>query len=87
MKLDAKGEKCVLLGVSAESKAYRLYNPITKKICISRDVVCDENSSWNWEGKDKGNSVSLELEGNEKAEIEEDAHSDGKESNESGFNK
>ena len=55
IKLDAKGEKYVLLGVSDESKAYRLYNPLTKRICISRDVVFDENSSWDWENKDKGN--------------------------------
>lgn len=30
-KLDDKSMKCVLLGVSEESKAYRLYNPILKK--------------------------------------------------------
>ncbi|GKV32259.1 hypothetical protein SLEP1_g40876 [Rubroshorea leprosula] len=36
-KLDDKGEKCIFLGVSDQSKAYRLYNPLTKKIIISRD--------------------------------------------------
>lgn len=30
-KLDDKSVKCVLLGVSEESKAYRLYNPASKK--------------------------------------------------------
>ncbi|GKV36989.1 hypothetical protein SLEP1_g45065 [Rubroshorea leprosula] len=30
-KLDDKEEKCIFLGVSDQSKAYRLYNPITKK--------------------------------------------------------
>ena len=81
-KLDNKGEKCVLLGVSEESKAYRLYNPLTKKICISKDVVFDESIGWNWESPNKGKSVALELEDNESAEIEEDAHSDLEESNE-----
>lgn len=38
-KLDSKGEKCIFLGVSDASKAYKLYNPSTKKIVISRDVV------------------------------------------------
>jgi hypothetical protein len=75
MKLDDKGEKCVLLGVSEESKAYRLYNPITKRICISRDVVFDEHSSYDWESTDKGNPMALELENNGKADAEEDAHS------------
>lgn len=75
MKLDDKGEKCVLLRVSEESKAYRLYNPITKRICISRDMVFDEHSSYDWESTDKENPMALELEDNGKADAEEDAHS------------
>jgi len=37
-KLDSKGEKCIFIGYSEESKAYRLYNPSTKKFFASRDV-------------------------------------------------
>ncbi|CAM8991569.1 unnamed protein product [Rhodiola kirilowii] len=48
-KLDDKSVMCVLLGVSKESKAYRLYNPSTGKIVISRDVVFEEDKGWNWE--------------------------------------
>ena len=44
-KLDNKSVKCVHLGMSKESKAYRMYNPVTKKILVSRDVVFDENES------------------------------------------
>lgn len=84
-KLDNKGVKCVLFGVSEESKAYRLYNPLTKRISVSKDVVFDENSSWNWEGNDKGKSVALELEEDENADVEENVPSDGEESNESSF--
>jgi len=29
--------------VSDESKAYRLFDPISKKIIVSRDVVFEEN--------------------------------------------
>ncbi|KAF7147957.1 hypothetical protein RHSIM_Rhsim03G0172600 [Rhododendron simsii] len=47
-KLDDKGEKCIFLGVSDQSKAYKLYNPITKKILISRDVIFDEAQTWPW---------------------------------------
>ncbi|PNX60579.1 cysteine-rich receptor-like protein kinase 25-like protein, partial [Trifolium pratense] len=47
-KLDDKSKKCVLLGVSEESKAYKLYDPIEKKIIISRDVIFEESKSWNW---------------------------------------
>ena len=37
-KLDNKGEKCIFIGYSDELKAYKLYNLITKKIIINRDV-------------------------------------------------
>lgn len=43
-KLSHKGEKCVFLGVSEVSKAYKLFNPLTKKIVTSRDVIFDEQS-------------------------------------------
>ncbi|KAJ8646010.1 hypothetical protein MRB53_007758 [Persea americana] len=43
-KLDAKSFTCVLLGVSEESKAYRLYDPVAKKVVISRDVVFEEDT-------------------------------------------
>jgi len=50
-KLDDKREKCVFLSVSDQSKAYKLYNPNTKKIVSSRDVVFDEEVFWEWNGK------------------------------------
>ncbi|GKU89839.1 hypothetical protein SLEP1_g3924 [Rubroshorea leprosula] len=52
-KLDDKGEKCIFLGVSDQSKAYRLYSPLTKKVIISRDVVFDEASTWSWTEKSR----------------------------------
>ncbi|RVW38412.1 Retrovirus-related Pol polyprotein from transposon TNT 1-94 [Vitis vinifera] len=47
-KLDDKSFQCVLLGVSEESKAYRLYDLVSKKIVVSRDVVFEEDKCWNW---------------------------------------
>ncbi|GAU13723.1 hypothetical protein TSUD_348270 [Trifolium subterraneum] len=61
-KLDPKGIKCVHLGVSEESKAYKLYDPMQKKIIISRDVIFDENSCWNWDEKPKAQTSQLEEE-------------------------
>jgi len=34
-KLDDKGEKCVFLSISECSKAYKLFNPLTKRIVTS----------------------------------------------------
>ncbi|BFG30032.1 hypothetical protein CerSpe_163060 [Prunus speciosa] len=48
IKLDNKIVKCVMLGVSEESKAYKLYNPNTQKIIISKDVVFSEDEGWDW---------------------------------------
>ena len=47
-KLDDRSFTCVLTGVSEESKAYRLINPETMKVVISRDVVFEEEKGWNW---------------------------------------
>jgi hypothetical protein len=63
-KLDDRGEKCIFIGYSEESKAYKLYNPLTNKVVVSRDVVFSEEESWNWNNKeaDKENVVSDESE-------------------------
>nr|XP_025665251.1 uncharacterized protein LOC112763924 [Arachis hypogaea] len=52
-KLDDKGEKCIFIGYSTDSKAYKLYNPETKKVIISRDVTFDEKDMWDWNTKTK----------------------------------
>jgi len=60
-KLDDKSLACVLLGVSEESKAYRLYDPASQKIIVSRDVVFEEDKCWNWD-KQYGAAISCNLE-------------------------
>jgi len=39
------------MGVSRESKANKLYNPISKMVIINRDVVFDEDNFWSWKEK------------------------------------
>lgn len=46
-KLDDKSTRCILLGLSEESKAYKLYDPKNKKVLISKDVVFEESQGWN----------------------------------------
>ena len=45
-KLDSKGEICIFIGYSEESKAYMLYIPSTKKFFVSRDVQLIEEEAW-----------------------------------------
>jgi len=40
-------ENCIFIGYNEQSKAYRLYNPITKKFVVtSRDVKIFKGKSW-----------------------------------------
>jgi hypothetical protein len=45
-KLDDKSERCIFVGYSEESRAYRLYNPITKKYVINKDVEFKGREEW-----------------------------------------
>lgn len=65
-----------MLGVSEVSKAYKLYNWISKKIIISRDVVFDEDKCWDWD-KQYAASISCELEWGDKEDaVENEEHED-----------
>jgi len=41
--MDDRSDKCIFTGYSETYKAYRLYNPISKKLILSRDVKFLEN--------------------------------------------
>ena len=45
-KLDKKGQKCIFVDYSEDTKAYKLYDLVTRKVIISRDVHFVENESW-----------------------------------------
>ncbi|CAJ2663346.1 unnamed protein product [Trifolium pratense] len=49
-KLDDKSEPVIFVGYH-RTGAYRLYNPTSDKIEISRDVKVLENESWDWKQK------------------------------------
>ena len=52
-KLDDRSQTLVHLGIEPGSKAYRLYNPNSKRIIVSRDVIFDEKQAWDWKGADE----------------------------------
>ena len=39
--------------MSDESKAYRLFDTVSQKIIISRDVIFKEEKNWDWEQHNK----------------------------------
>ena len=46
-KLQDKSAAMIMVGYHP-TRAYRFYNTVTNKIYISRDVVLDEENSWDW---------------------------------------
>jgi hypothetical protein len=58
-KLDKKAEPGIFIGYSSTSKAYRVFQPNTRKILISRDVHFMENEQWNWNDAEKKPAVGL----------------------------
>ncbi|KAG6388778.1 hypothetical protein SASPL_150214 [Salvia splendens] len=51
---------------------YKLYNPLTKKVIISRDVVFEEDQTWSWEDKKAASSLEIVPDHQEDAsEVEE----------------
>lgn len=47
-KLEDKSKKLVFIGYDEKTKGYRLYDPVEKKIIVSRDVEVNEASNWDW---------------------------------------
>jgi hypothetical protein len=47
-KLDDRSRPMVFIRYEPGSKAYRAYDPVTKKVHLSWDVVFDEHASWDW---------------------------------------
>ena len=48
IKLDDRGQKVVFIGYEDGSKAYRFYDPSTKRFHISRNAIFDEGARWEW---------------------------------------
>jgi hypothetical protein len=55
-KMEDHGRKMIFVGYKSGSKAYRAYDPIMKRVHVTRDVVFDEQAQWHWgSGGDGGN--------------------------------
>ena len=47
-KLSDRSTMMVFIGYETGTKGYRFYEPVTKKLHISRDVMFEENRAWKW---------------------------------------
>lgn len=62
-KLDNRGVKTICVGY--KRGGYKLYNPVTNKVIVSRDVTFAEDEVWKWDGEipdDSGRHLVSDLE-------------------------
>jgi hypothetical protein len=45
----------VFIGYEQNSKAYRTFDPSSRNLVVSRDVVFEEGIQWNWDSKNVEN--------------------------------
>lgn len=92
-KLDNRSRMLVHLGTEPGSKAYRLFDPTSKRMVVRRDVIFDESKCWDWNKSNKEESGTLRIDisqfgnhgindGNFDTNQKEDVAEDHEESNE-----
>jgi hypothetical protein len=59
-KLDDRSKKMTFVGYEPGSVAYRCYDPDTRKVHVSRDVIFYEDASWDWV-RDEAAAGSIEV--------------------------
>ena len=47
-KLSDRSTPMVFVGYEPRTKGYRVYDPVAKKLHVTRDVVFEENRAWDW---------------------------------------
>ncbi|GKV37173.1 hypothetical protein SLEP1_g45232 [Rubroshorea leprosula] len=48
-KLDEKAEIGIFIGYATQAKGYKVYDLISKKVNVHKDVVFDKSAHWNWD--------------------------------------
>jgi hypothetical protein len=59
-KLADRSIRMVMLGYEPGTKGYRMVDPITEKLCISRDVKFEEDEAWHWDSYNKAQSTEVD---------------------------
>jgi hypothetical protein len=57
-KLEDRGRKMIFVGYERGTKAYHAYDPISRSVHVTRDVVFDEQAQWDWGTDDDTDEMS-----------------------------
>jgi hypothetical protein len=61
-KLEDRSNMMVFIGYEPGSKAWRFYNPLTRRIHVSRDTVFEEDRAWSWNEDEIGDDEPFRVE-------------------------
>jgi hypothetical protein len=60
-KLEDRSTPMIFIGYEPGSKAYRVYDPVSKKVHVSRNVIFDESAQWDWSMQgEQGDSAKID---------------------------
>ena len=60
-KLSDRSRKMVFFGYEEGTKGYRVYDPVEKKLHVSRDVIFEEELAWEWNSSSNSSQTDSEL--------------------------
>jgi hypothetical protein len=56
-KLEDRGTRMVFVGYERGTKAFRMYDPVSKRVHIRKGVVFHESSQWDWSSENNSDSA------------------------------
>jgi hypothetical protein len=60
-KLEDRSTPMIFIGYEPGSKAYHVYDPVLKKVHVSRDMIFDESAQWDWSMQgEQGDSTKID---------------------------
>jgi hypothetical protein len=61
-KLEDRSTMMVFIGYEPGSKAWRFYNPVTRRVHVSSDAVFEEDRAWSWNEDEIGDDEPFRVE-------------------------
>jgi hypothetical protein len=59
-KLDNRSRPMIFIGYEEGTKGYRMYDPSTERVCVTHNVVFDEQAQWDWVKEEQSTSDGVD---------------------------